>query len=65
MSIHFSQDRWEAVRKNYRAWWDGTLDRPLVKAAVRCHQPGSPGTGCAISGSKQLPRFFDFPRSRG
>ncbi|MGI5893222.1 MAG: hypothetical protein ACOX6P_01360 [Candidatus Merdivicinus sp.] len=39
MSIHFSPDQWEQVRHSYRGWWDGTLKRPLVKTAVRCHSP--------------------------
>jgi 5-methyltetrahydrofolate--homocysteine methyltransferase len=30
MSIAFSIERWQAVRAAYAAWWNGTLDRPLL-----------------------------------
>ncbi|MGI5958182.1 MAG: hypothetical protein ACOX60_02050 [Massiliimalia sp.] len=43
MPIHFSEERWNKVRKNYTQWWDGTLKRPLMKMTVRnAYQPSRP-----------------------
>jgi len=30
MSIDFSPERWEKIRRDYTAWWAGDLKRPLV-----------------------------------
>lgn len=30
MTIAFTTDDWRRIRETYAAWWDGTLDRPLV-----------------------------------
>ena len=41
MSIHFDSDRWKQIEKDYTAWWNGTLERPLIKAAIKAaHDPG-------------------------
>lgn len=41
MGIHFDQNRWKQIEKDYTAWWNGTLDRPLIKAAIKAaHAPG-------------------------
>jgi 5-methyltetrahydrofolate--homocysteine methyltransferase len=37
--IHFSPERWERVRENYRRWWAGELDRPLLAVTVSGHEP--------------------------
>jgi 5-methyltetrahydrofolate--homocysteine methyltransferase len=42
MPIQFSPAQWNAVRANYTAWWDGTLERPLVMAALKGIDPGRP-----------------------
>lgn len=31
MGIHFTEERWKEVRKNYQLWWERKLDRPLLK----------------------------------
>lgn len=36
MSIHFDKKRWEEIKGNYQAWWEGTLKRPMIKGVV-CH----------------------------
>ncbi len=38
--IHFSEERWQEIKKNYEAWWQGTLPRPLIRHAVRRFDPG-------------------------
>lgn len=63
MSIHFSQDRWETVRKNYRSWWDGTLDRPLVKAAVRYYEPDRPAPAAAFPSQSNCHNFSVSPEA--
>lgn len=42
MSIDFSADRWQAVKKRYGAWWKGELERPLIPLIVRDRDPGRP-----------------------
>ena len=32
--IHFDKDRMAAVMAAHEAWWDGKLDRPLVKICI-------------------------------
>ena len=39
MSIDFSADRWRAVKDNYRRWWAGDLDRPLIQIALSGRGP--------------------------
>jgi len=40
MGIDFSKDRWECVRENYRKWWSGELERPLIQMSCGGHDPG-------------------------
>jgi 5-methyltetrahydrofolate--homocysteine methyltransferase len=40
MAIDFDQTRWQQIRQDYQAWWDGTLDRPLVQVTVSGRPPG-------------------------
>ncbi len=40
MALIFSQDRWERICADYTAWWEGRLDRPLIKAVVPMEQRG-------------------------
>ena len=40
MAIEFSPERWDRIRRDYGKWWDGTLDRPLIQAAVGGRDPG-------------------------
>ena len=42
MSIHFTADQWEEVRRLYRGWWDGSSASPVVKLCSACHDPGRP-----------------------
>jgi len=40
MPIHFSPERWNAIRETYRAWWAGDLDRPLYHVTLGGADPG-------------------------
>lgn len=40
MGIDFSADRWDRVRRTYRQWWHGDLDRPVVTAVIEDRDPG-------------------------
>lgn len=41
MAIHFDVNRWKQIKTDYTAWWNGTLDRPLIKAAIKsAYDPG-------------------------
>lgn len=42
MPIHFSFERWEAIREAYRAWWAGELRRPLFHVRLDGLDPGRP-----------------------
>lgn len=42
MAIHFHHSRWEAIRKNYDAWWNHKLDRPLISVQLETQDPGRP-----------------------
>ena len=39
MSIAFNQARWGRVKQAHRAWWDGSLNRPLIPVWVRNRTP--------------------------
>ena len=34
MSIHFSREQVQAVLENHELWWEGKLDRALVRVAI-------------------------------
>ena len=40
--IDFTPKRWEDTKRNYAAWWDGTLDRPLISLTLEGRDPGRP-----------------------
>lgn len=42
MSLDFGPERWQKLKTNYRAWWNGELDRPIVAVTVRDRDPGRP-----------------------
>ena len=42
MSIAWSMERWETVKDNYRRWWAGELERPLIQVTLGGHDPGRP-----------------------
>ena len=42
MSIHFSEDRWEKIKRDYGAWWAHKLDRPLVNVQIESYEPDRP-----------------------
>jgi len=42
MSIHFAPERWERIRANYRKWWAGELDRPLLAITVTGYEADVP-----------------------
>lgn len=33
--INFNQDNWEQICETYTKWWNGELERPLIKATVQ------------------------------
>jgi hypothetical protein len=39
MSIDFSMERWQAVKENYRRWWAGELERPLIQMPLSGRTP--------------------------
>lgn len=42
MPIDFSFKRWEKIKKDYTAWWAGTLNRPLIRMVIKGADPGRP-----------------------
>ena len=42
MTIEFTPQQWKAIHDNYEAWWNGTLERPLVIAMLYGLDPGRP-----------------------
>ena len=42
MPIHFTSERWAAVRANYCRWWAGELGRPLFFLTSNDADPGRP-----------------------
>ena len=42
MPVDFSPERWDRVARVARAWWEGTLERPLVQVYVGGRDPGRP-----------------------
>ena len=60
---HFSSERWDGVKKSYRAWWEGTLDRPLIAVTLNGYDPGRPEPD--LPGHNFLSRYaLDTPRKR-
>ncbi|MFA6135054.1 MAG: hypothetical protein WC869_13655 [Phycisphaerae bacterium] len=53
MPIDFGPDKWTRIRENYRRWWAGELDRPLINITVSGRNPGRP--------EPKLPRHFVLP----
>lgn len=42
MNIDFSSERWDALKANYRLWWEGKLDRPILPVYISGRDPGRP-----------------------
>ena len=42
MAIRFNADRWVNIRDNYRRWWAGELDRPLLNYTLTGYDPRRP-----------------------
>ena len=42
MSIQFTPDDWARIRKNYKAWWNQELERPLMPVRLHGRTPGRP-----------------------
>jgi 5-methyltetrahydrofolate--homocysteine methyltransferase len=40
MSIAFTPERWDRVRKTYGLWWEGTLERPILPVVLQGRDPG-------------------------
>lgn len=41
-AIHFELERYETLRENYRKWWAGELDRPIVPLTTHGHASSRP-----------------------
>lgn len=39
MTINFSKQRWQQIKKAYDLWWNGQLDRPLIQAIFTGRDP--------------------------
>ena len=42
MSINFSPNRWDSIRRTYDQWWSRTLDRPLIPVILEGVDPKRP-----------------------
>ena len=42
MPVQFPVDRWDRIKRDYRAWWAGELDRPLFNIGLEGIDPGRP-----------------------
>ncbi len=42
MPIDFAPDRWDRIKRDYRAWWAGELGRPLFNIGLGGVDPGRP-----------------------
>lgn len=40
MGIEFTQSQWDKVKENYRLWWEGKLDRPIISVVLKGKDPG-------------------------
>ena len=40
--IDFDSSRWARIKKDYTAWWQGKLDRPLVSISMNNREPDRP-----------------------
>lgn len=49
MNLDFDSSRWARVRDNYRRWWAGELERPLIHLTLTGCDPGRP--------EPKLPRY--------
>ena len=41
MSVHFTKERVQSVLENYELWWEGKLDRALVRGVLENYYPAS------------------------
>lgn len=57
MNIDFSSGRWEGVKRNYRQWWAGDLERPLIQAVLSGRTPTRPKPDIPWHGFQS---FYDF-----
>lgn len=48
MSIHFDPDRWQRVKRAYRLWWQGELNRPIIPVVIRDRLPDRPEPDTAL-----------------
>ena len=42
MPVHFSHEQYEDIRKTYRKWWAGELDRPILPIKTYGHSGDIP-----------------------
>jgi 5-methyltetrahydrofolate--homocysteine methyltransferase len=56
MNIHFTEQDWERLERNWVAWWAGDLERPMVIIEDQEHPPGV--TLPDVLDSRILPSLF-------
>jgi hypothetical protein len=44
MQIHFTEEDWQRIKRDWSAWWAGDLDRPLLTLEVKEYFPSEPWT---------------------
>jgi len=55
MAISFTNDRWDRIKEDAAAWWDGDLKRPLIVAS----SPGDPGRDEPTLRKRHFISFYD------
>ena len=54
MPIDFDPQRWDKIRRDYRAWWAGELERPLIHLTATGKDPGRDEPKLRSAGCAQL-----------
>src|SRR5215471_3232830 len=40
--IHFTEQRWERIKRDAKLWWAGKLERPLIQVRLQGAEPDGP-----------------------
>ena len=62
MPIDFDRRRWERIRENYRAWWEGSLGRPLIHLTLGGAEPDRRSRICPLTALPPFTTFRSLPR---
>ena len=55
--IRFTDEQYEQLRRNYRKWWNGELDRPIVPIITTGHESARKPS---LNPTLQFPTAWDF-----